>query len=296
MENKRLRILVTGAGGFVGERFMEMNGDRFSLVPVSLRNASIEGIDLTGIDSIVHLAGKAHEMKPIDDQIYYDVNYTLTKKLAEWARCCGVPHFVYISSVKVYGDETPGPLNEQSPCTPTDAYGKSKLQAEEMLLHMSALSFKVAIVRPPLVYGPRVKGNMIKLLQLAGKSYPLPFGNIQNRRSMVYADNLVELINVIVEQQATGIYIAGDEQPVSTELLVRTIRKELNKPENMISLPFPFRILLRTIRPALFTRLYGSYMIDNTLTNKRLQFHPPFSTETGIRQMVQWYKQTERQK
>ena len=165
-----------------------------------------------------------------------------------------------------------------------------------MLLHMSALSFRVAILRPPLVYGPRVKGNMIKLLQLADKNYPLPFGNIQNRRSMVYVDNLVELINAIVQQQATGIYIAADEQPVSTELLVRTIRKELNKPGNMISLPLPFRILLRTIKPALFTRLYGSYIIDNTHTNKRLHFHPPFSTQSGIRQMVQWYKETESRK
>ena len=291
MDNKKKRILVTGTGGFVGRRLMEIDSDRFCLVPVSLRSTNVDDIDLAGIDSIVHLAGKAHEMKPVDDQVYYDVNYTLTKKLAERARQQGVPHFVYISSVKVYGDETPGPLNEQSPCVPTEAYGKSKLQAEEMLLHESALSFKVAIVRPPLVYGPRVKGNMIKLLQLAGKNYPLPFGNIKNRRSMVYVDNLVALINTIVEQQAAGIYIAGDEQPVSTELLVRTIRKELNKPENMISLPLPLRLLLRTLKPALFTRLYGSYIIDNALTNKRLSFHPPFSTQAGIRHMVEWYKE-----
>lgn len=291
MENKKLRVVVTGAGGFVGARFMEMNGNRFELVPVSLRTAGIEGLDLSGVDSIVHLAGKAHEMQPIDDQVYYDVNYTLTKKLAEEARRQKVPHFVYASSVKVWGDETPGPLNEQSPCTPTDAYGKSKLQAEELLRHMSAVSFKVAVVRPPLVYGPGVKGNMIRLLQLADKNYPLPFGNIRNQRSMVYLDNLVELINTILDQQATGVFIAGDEQPVSTEALVRSIRRSLGKPENMLSLPVPLRILLQKIKPALYTRLYGSYVIDNSHTNKRLRFHPPVPTQTGIEHMVQWYKE-----
>ncbi|MBE7170999.1 MAG: NAD-dependent epimerase/dehydratase family protein [Williamsia sp.] len=291
MENKKLRVVVTGAGGFVGERLMEIDRDRFELVPVSLRTTPVEAIDLSGVDSIVHLAGKAHEMKPVDDQVYYDVNYGLTKKLAEEARRQKVPHFVYISSVKVWGDETGGPLNEHSPCEPTDAYGKSKLQAEEMLLHGSAVSFKVAVVRPPLVYGPRVKGNMIKLLQLADKNYPLPFGGIRNLRSMVYVDNLVELINTIVDQQASGIYLAGDEQPVSTEFLVRTIRKSLGKPENMISLPGAVRMLLRAVKPALYTRLYGSYIIDNSLTNKRLSFHPPVSTQTGIRHMVDWYKE-----
>lgn len=291
MDNKKLKVVVTGAGGFIGERFMEMNREGFNLTAVSLRSTPVEGIDLSGVDSIVHLAGKAHEMQPIDDQVYYDVNYGLTKKLAEEARRQGVPHFIYISSVKVYGDETPGPHNEHSPCGPTDAYGKSKLQAEEMLLHMSGVRFKVAVVRPPLVYGPRVKGNMIRLLQLADKNYPLPFGNIQNRRSMVYVDNLVALINTILLQQATGIYIAGDEQPVSTEFLVRTVRKSLHKPENMIGLPGAVRMLLKAVRPALYTRLFSSYIIDNSLTNKRLSFHPPVSTQTGIGQMVQWYKE-----
>ena len=291
MDNKKLKVVVTGAGGFVGGRFMEMNKDRFDLIPVSLRSTPVEGLDLSGVNSIVHLAGKAHEMQPIDDQVYYDINYGLTKKLAEEARRQLVPHFVYISSVKVWGDETPGPLNEHSPCEPTDAYGKSKLQAEEMLLHGSAVSFKVAIVRPPLVYGPGVKGNMIRLLQLADKNYPLPFGNIRNLRSMVYTDNLIGLINTILYQQATGVYIAGDEQPVSTEFLVRTIRKSLNKPENLIGLPGSVRMLLKKFKPALYTRLFGSYIIDNSLTNKRLRFQPPVSTQTGIGQMVRWYKE-----
>ena len=285
-------MVVTGASGFVGRRFMELNKDKFELVPVSLRSTTVEDIDLEGVHSIVHLAGKAHEMNPVPDQVYYDVNYTLTKKLAEEARRKGVPHFVYASSVKVYGDEAAVILNEKSLCTPTDAYGKSKLQAEEMLQHLSGLHFKVAIVRPPLVYGPEVKGNMIRLLQLADKNYPLPFGSINNKRSMVHLDNLIMLINTIIVRQATGIFIAGDQQPVSTDFLIRTIRKNLGKPENMISIPGVVKKLLQTIKPALYTRLYGSYVIDNTSTNKRLAFDPPVSTEAGIAQMVQWYRES----
>ncbi len=292
MENKKLRLLVTGTGGFIGSRFLELNRDAFDLLPVSLRETAVEAIPLEGVDAIVHLAGKAHEMKPIPDQIYYDVNYTLTKKLAEEARKKGVPHFIYASSVKVYGDEGDVMLDERSHCAPTDAYGKSKLQAEEMLQHMSALNFRVAIVRPPLVYGPQVKGNMIRLLQLADKNYPLPFGNISNKRSMVYLDNVIYLINTIAEQQATGIFIAGDDAPVSTGYLVGTIRKYLGKPPNLLTIPGFARKLLQAVRPALYTRLFGSYIIDNSLTNRRLHFQPPVTTERGIEEMVEWYRQS----
>lgn len=292
MENKKLRLLVTGTGGFIGRRFLELNRDLFDLLPVSLRETAVEDIPLEGVDAIVHLAGKAHEMRPVPDQVYYDVNYTLTKKLAEEARKKGVPHFIYASSVKVYGDEAERMLDEKSPCVPTDAYGKSKLQAEEMLQHMSALNFKVAIVRPPLVYGPQVKGNMIRLLQLADKNIPLPFGNITNKRSMVYLDNVIHLINTIAEQQATGIFIAGDDAPVSTGYLISTIRKYLGKPANLLSIPGFARKLLQTVRPALYTRLFGSYIIDNSTTNRRLRFQPPVSTEKGIEEMVEWYRQS----
>ena len=269
---------------------MELNAALFELLPVSLRDTPVEAIALEGVDAIVHLAGKAHEMQPIPDQIYYDVNYGLTKKLAEEARRKGVPHFIYVSSVKVYGDEAGVVLNEKSHCAPTDAYGKSKLQAEEMLQNMSDLHFKVAIVRPPLVYGPHVKGNMIRLLQLADKNLPLPFGSIHNKRSMVCVDNVVSLLNAIAYQQATGLFIAGDEAPVSTGYLIGTLRKHLGRPANLLSLPGFARKLLQAVRPALYTRLFGSYIIDNSLTNHRLQFQPPVSTEEGLRRMADWYR------
>jgi nucleoside-diphosphate-sugar epimerase len=289
VENKRLKIAVTGASGFVGRRFIEYNKDRYDIVALSLREKKIIDLDLSGVDAIVHLAGKAHQMQPVPDEVYYEVNYGLTKELAEKAKAQNIPHFIYISSTKVYGELMTEKLDEKSPCNPVDAYGKSKYQSEELLRFMSTELFKVAVVRPPLVYGPEVKGNMLRLLELAAKNYPLPFGNSRNLRSMVYIDNLLELINNIIARQATGTFIAGDSQPMPTDQLISVIRKNMGKKEDLVTIPSLFRGLLKIVRPAMHSRLFGSFVVDNSSTNKTLGFVPPFSSEQGISEMVKWY-------
>ena len=126
------QILLTGSTGFVGKRFLEYNQNRCEIQTVSLQNCDISGIDFKGIDSIVHLAGKAHQMKKIDDQIYFDVNFNLTKKLAEAAKQAGVEHFIFISTIKVFGKTDCEILCEKSVCNPiNDAYGQSKFDAAE---------------------------------------------------------------------------------------------------------------------------------------------------------------------
>ena len=282
---------MTGAGGFVGRRFLEYNTDRYELVPLSLRARRIADIDLSGFDCILHLAGKAHQMQPVADEVYYEVNYGLTKELAEKAKAQGVPHFIYISSTKVYGDQVTGTLNEKSPCNPTDPYGKSKYQSEELLRYMSTELFKVAVVRPPLVYGAGVKGNMLRLLDLSAKNYPLPFGNSRNFRSMVFIDNLVELINRIIDMQAAGTFIAGDSKPIATDQLISMLRKNMGTKENLVTIPGIFRSLLKIVRPEMHGRLFGSFVVDNSITNNKLNFIPPYSSEEGISEMVKWYKQ-----
>ncbi|HEY4148715.1 MAG TPA: NAD-dependent epimerase/dehydratase family protein [Chitinophagaceae bacterium] len=284
------RVAVTGCTGFVGKRFLAYNHNRFDIIPVSLRDTDIASLDLHHVSTVVHLAGKAHQMQPIEDKIYFDINYELTRKLAETAKLQGVQQFVYISSTKVYGDDIKGKLDEQSPCAPTDAYGASKLKAEQYLQAAGTATFKVAIVRPPLVYGPEVKGNMIRLLELAGKNYPLPFGRSGNARSMVFVDNLVELINTIITSQSEGVFVAGDREPIATDRLILLIRKYLGNPKGLLSIPGPLRVVLRTLRPALYTRLFGSFVVDNSATNQRLGFVPPYTTEYGIEQMVKWYQ------
>jgi len=285
-----MKVIVTGASGFIGKRLIEMAEHRYEILPVSLRNNNLSNVDLTGTDVIVHLAGKAHEMKKADDRLFYDINYQLTKQLAEKALQEKIPHFIYISTIKVYGDETNKILNEHSACNPTDAYGKSKLQAEQYLQTISAHKMAVAIVRPPLVYGPEVKGNMMRLLRLSNKKIPLPLANTNNLRSMVYIDNLIELIFIIIKKKAVGIFIASDEKPLSTGAVLQIIKNNLGNNTKLTNLPVAARKLLKKLRPGLYSRLFDSFIVDNSETNRLLNFKPPHSTEYGLNKMVDWFK------
>lgn len=282
---------VTGGSGFVGKRFLAMNAGAFALTAIPLRTVPVADLQLQGLDAIVHFAGKAHQMEPIVDEIYFQVNRDLTLQLAQAAKAQGVHQFIYISSTKVYGDHPDGVLREGSACEPDDPYGRSKWEAEQALQAMATPDFIISIVRPPLVYGPEVKGNMIRLLQLASKSYPLPFGKTGNARSMVYVDNLVALINAILQQQAGGIFLGGDREAISTDRLIMLMRKAMGKPANLVAIPGIFRMLIRKLTPALYVRLFGSFEVDPKEGYQRLSFVPPYSTEAGIATMVAWFRQ-----
>ncbi len=285
-----MKVIVTGTTGFIGKRFVEMAKGRYNIVPASLRNNNLSNINLNGAAAIVHLAGKAHEMKTIDDQIFFDVNYALTRNLADKAVLQNVPHFIYASTTKVYDDNVNKIMNEQSECFTTDAYGKSKLMAEQYLQSLDKNKMAVAIVRPPLVYGPEVKGNMLRLLQLSDKNFPLPFANMHNARTMVFVDNLIEMIFKIIDQKASGTFVAADEKPLSTNELLIMIKKAMNKKPALFSLPKFVRGLLKKFKPDLYKRLFSSFVIDNTQTNKLLNFKPPYSSAFGIGKMVDWFK------
>jgi nucleoside-diphosphate-sugar epimerase len=279
------KILVTGANGFIGKRFIEYNKERFEITTLSVRDEIYKTFDFTGFDSIVHLAGKAHDMDCKDDSEYFKVNADITKTLALKAKADGVNHFIYISSVKVYGKEDRGLITEKSECFPEDAYGKSKLQAEQFLQTIKDENFKVAIVRPPMVYGAGVKGNMDRLIHLCQKKYPLPFGNIGNLRTMVFVDNLVEILNAIIDYKAEGIFIPGDKKPISTDALILMIKQSLGEKNNLIAIPKFLRQLIKSVKPELYKRLFGSFVIDTKITNGKLNFVPPFSTEFGVSEM-----------
>ncbi len=284
-----MNILLTGASGFVGQHFLQSNNNNDRVVTASVRdNQPIP--DLSGIDVIVHLGGKAHEMKPIPDEVYFNANAGVTKQLAIAAKAAGVNHFIYASSVKVYGNIVSETINENTPCEPDDAYGKSKLLAEQYLQQLMDETFAVSIIRPPLVYGSGVKGNMLKLLQLAQKNIPLPFGNIHNKRSLVFIGNLIALIDKLITTKAAGIFIAGDAEPVSTTRLVELIRKFSHKKTNLIYIPLWMQNIIKKLRYPLYIRLFGSFVIDNSFTNQKLNFQPPYSTENGIEEMVSWFK------
>lgn len=279
-----MRILLTGAGGFVGSYFRDHNPG-FEIVPFSFRNGDISALDLSGIDAIVHLAALVHQMDGAPAEEYHRINTIRTLELAQKAKREGVGQFVFMSTVKVYGEESESPYSENSPCDPQDAYGKSKLDAENALLTLSEESFVVSIVRSPVVYGKGVKGNIKSLIDLIRTLPILPFGNIRNLRRMVYVGNLCHLLYAVLDQKQNGIFLAGDDDALSTTQFIRLIAGALKKKIFLIRIPF-FETVLKRLKPPLYHRLFGTLNIDNALTKNRLRFHNPFTAEEGIQIML----------
>jgi UDP-glucose 4-epimerase len=194
-----------------------------------------------------------------------------------------------MSSIAVYGVEN-GTIDEQTPCNPLNDYGKSKLEAEQELLKLEDDTFKISIIRPPLVYGFNAPGNMRSLVNLVRKVPVLPFGKIKNRRSMIYVGNLSFFIDAIIEKQASGIFLVADEKPLSTTRLIELIAEALDKQVYLIRVPF-FEGLLKLLKPSFHKRLFESLELDNQDTMKRLFGKTgvllPFSVEDGIRLMIE---------
>jgi len=262
------QILITGASGFIGSYYLKHSKWTKQLLPVSLRKVAISEINWNEatrpISAILHLAGKAHQMEPIPDQIYFDINRDLTLDLAKTAKANGVSHFIFVSTVKVFGESrVDGILSADSPCHPEDPYGQSKYEAEILLKELEDEHFKVAIVRPPLVYGPAAKGNIERLNKLIDLGIPLPLGGIQNRRSMVSLERLTEIFDTLLENELSGTFLATNGPPISTSDFIRQLAKERGKTVSLFPVP-GLGLLLKLVKPALWKRLFGSFELAAT--------------------------------
>lgn len=286
-----MKILITGSSGFIGTNFIQ-NSSEFKIVGVDLLIQKVEEVDFSSIDSILHLAALVHQMKGAPEEQYFKVNRDLAFEVAKRAKSQGAKQFVLMSTAKVFGESTTGKpaWDENSDCHPEDAYGRSKYEAEKLLLGLQDEHFKVAIVRSPLVYGVGVKANMYNLVKLVNQFPVLPLGGINNVRSMVYVGNLVALLKHIIQTQAAGIFVAGDKQPLSTTRLTQLIAKASHKKIMLMKIPGFIRNLAKTVKPSIVDRLFGSLELDNSSTNRKLGFIPPYSSEDGICEMVEWYK------
>ena len=287
-----MKILITGADSFVGKNYID-NSVNKNVKEISLFDNKPADIDFSKYDVIIHLVAIVHQSKTIHEDQYYKINRDLCVTVAEHAKKAGVKQFIFLSSVKVYGAFIPdsGPWNEDSNCIPEDSYGKSKFEAELALKQLEDSDFTVSIIRTPLVYGTGVKANMLSILKLVNKFPILPLAKVNNRRSFTYAGNLVAFIDRIIEKRASGIFIAMDENPLSTTDLVNCISRYLYKRIFLFRMP---QILIKIgtyLIPNIFDRLYGSFELDNKKTLNKLDFKPPFSTEEGIEKMVLAFKQ-----
>ncbi len=262
-------LLLTGSSGFVGTYFINKYKDKYDVQTFSFLKDGFEALHVKGVDVVFHLSALVHQMGGAHREEYERVNVTQTVELAKKAKRNGVRQFVFMSTVKVYGEENDVPYTEMTTCKPEDAYGKSKLKAEKELQKLEDENFIVSIVRTPIVYGYGVKANIKNLISLVKKIPVLPFGKINNKRSMVYVGNLCFIVDAIIKQQKQGVFLVADTEALSTTRLIELIADALGKKVYLVRVPF-FESFLKLVKPSFHKRLYGSLEIDNTQTMQSL--------------------------
>ncbi|KLE11272.1 epimerase [Aliarcobacter butzleri L354] len=279
------KLLITGSNGFIGNYFINNYKSKYNIKTFSFLKDDINNLNCGDIDVVFHLSALVHQMGGASASEYEKINVIQTIELAKKAKKSGIKHFVFMSTVKVYGEETNSKYTENTVCNPEDDYGKSKLKAEQELQKLEDENFKISIIRTPIVYGYGVKANIKNLINLVNKVPVLPFGKIKNKRSMVYIGNLCHLVDEIIIQKKSGIFLACDDEPLSTSKLIDLIAKNLAKKTYLIKIPF-FESLLKILKPSFHKRLYGSLEIDNTITKEKLNLKNPYSVEDGIKLMI----------
>ena len=313
------KILITGAAGFVGRAlFKNLNSKKNFLVHLSVRtnqkklfqgvktfniaeiDANTNWMDaLDGVNCIVHCAARTHmtEKKQTDSlNAYRRINVDGTRNLAKQAAAMGIKRFIFLSSIKVNGEGTIASKNFKynDISQPEDAYGISKWEAEQALLEISKQTgLEVVIIRPPLVYGEGVKGNFLRLLDIVYKQIPLPFAKINNLRSFIGLDNLIDLIICCIEHpKAVGkTFLVSDGEDLSTPDLIIKLSKFMDKSPRLFQVP---QLIIQLIgclvgKSSEIKRLLGSLRVDNSYTREILEWSPVLSLDESLEKTVRWY-------
>ena len=308
-----MKILVSGANGFVGRalcRHLKKHGH--AVVP-AVRNASgivdevvvgnIDGatdwqLALSGCDSVVHLAARVHVINDTAQNplaLYRTANTEATLNLARQAAAAGIKRFVFISTIKVNGEGGEAPYRETDVPVPEEAYAISKWEAEQGLQRIAAeTGLEVVILRPPLVYGPGVKANFLKLLQTVKRGWPLPLGAIRNQRSLLFIGNFVDAIRLCVEHPAAAgqTFLLDDGQAVSTPELVRAVARAMGRPSRLLAVPVGLLRFAGTLlgKRAAVDRLTGSLYVDSSAIRSRLGWVPPYLFTAGLSATVEAWR------
>lgn len=306
-----MTILVTGATGFVGTGLMA----RFSAENRLARGTSRKPVRalagpiewavvgdqddstdwttaLEGVRTVIHLAARVHIVREGDADpltAFRRTNVQGTLNLARQAASVGVERFVFVSTIKVNGES--GTYRESDPATPSDAYGISKLEAENGLREIGKTSgLAVVVIRPPLVYGPGARANFQALCRAIERGIPLPLGAIQNRRSFVALDNLVDFIVTCVDHPAAKgeTFFVSDGEDMSTTTLIRRIAHVMKRPARLLRVPANVLWAVATVvgKRELAQRLLGSLQLDITKARTLLEWMPPLTVDEGLRRAV----------
>lgn len=324
------KILVTGANGFVGREVLRMllssghsvracvrsKASKQQLQEAFTNNKHLDTV-ITGnigpetnwekaledINCVVHLAARVHilnETAPDPLAEFRKVNVEGTRKIAEYSAKMGVSRFVYLSSISVNGKQNFGKtadsqkLTENDPPNPQTPYGISKFESENLLNDLCQKSnMKVVILRPPLVYGPEVGANFLRLLKLVKSGIPLPLASVRNKRSYLYVKNLADVILHIVNKSdiSSDTYLIDDNFSISTGDVIRSIGKQINKPARLLPFPTKLLILLAKVtgKSALIDRLLSASIIDSRKISEKLEWSPPYTFQEGIEATTKWF-------
>lgn len=313
-----MNLLLTGATGFLGSRLAR---DLHSKPSVTLTAAvrsrkkipaahivEVQGLDantdwstaLTNQQVVIHAAARAHIMKDeVADPLaeYRRVNVGGTLNLARQAADAGVKRFIFISSIKVNGEQTTSghPFTADGTPAPEDAYGISKCESEQGLQQIaSSTGMEVVIIRPPLVYGPGVKGNFASMISFVRKGIPIPFGAISNKRSLVGIDNLIDLIVTCIDHPnaVNEIFLASDGRDLSTTELLQGVARAMGRPSQLIPIPGSILSLCASLigKRGVAQRLLGSLQVDISKNREVLGWEPPVSVEDGLRRCFESQK------
>lgn len=310
-------VLVTGATGFVGRACVTKlclagHPVRRSLQRASVRASGAEDVvvgdlsvapdwsaALRGVDTVVHLAARVHVMRekqPDALPAFRAANVEATRQLAERAAQTGVRRIVFLSSVKVNGEATSGrAFTEEDPPHPEDPYGISKREAEDALRDIATRTgLEVVILRPPLVYGPGVKANFLRMLRWVDRGIPLPFASVTNRRSLVYVGNLADAIVKCLEHPAAAgeTFLVDDGEPVSTAQLLREIGAALDHPARLLPVPPALLRVAATLigRGDDAARLLGDLVLDGSHLRCTLGWQPPYTRQEGLAATAAWFR------
>ncbi len=313
-----MRFLITGANGFLGKplcadlirqgqsvraavRQLCQLQDGIEAVVVGNIDGNTDWLDaLRGVNVVIHLAARVHVMSDIvADPLaeFRRVNTACTEHLARSAVASGVKRMIYVSSIKVNGEATHGDkkLSEADAPNPQDPYGVSKWEAEQALRRVTdETGLEVVIVRPPLVYGPGVKGNFAQMLNIIAKRIPLPFATVHNHRDLVYVGNLVDaLITCATHPAASGhTYLVCDGEDISTPGLLRQLSHGMGVPSRLFPCPSALLQLAGKLagKSQQLERLLGSLRVDGDKIRADLSWVPPYSLRQGLQATAEWYR------
>jgi nucleoside-diphosphate-sugar epimerase len=293
-------IFITGTTGFVGPHLMKhLNAQSYLIKGINLRNPNWYSELDADVSTIIHLAGKAHDLKKVTNpHEYYEANFELTKQVFDSFLLSDASVFIFMSSVKATADEVKDILTEENSPNPKTHYGISKFQAESYILNQQLPEGKrVYILRPCMIHGPGNQGNLNLLYTIVKKGFPWPLAAFENQRSFLSIDNLCFVIQELLNRNdiPSGIYNVADDKPLSTNELIRLISKSQNKLPKTLAIPKKLIYLLAKIGDVLhlplnserLQKLTDSYLVSNDKIVKAIGKPFPISAEEGFKKTFQ---------